>query len=114
MALFLAYVTVFIAGPAVFLGLTRAAPSRHRVMMGAASVAGLMAAAWILKGVQQVDVIILAWLTCAWLGWVVTIATVVQAVRLRMGLTGVRKWSAALGAAATAAPWFGLSLALGT
>jgi hypothetical protein len=113
MVLIAAYMVFCVAGPVVFLGLTRAAPSRHRVAMGSASVAGLMLAAWWLKAQGGGDVVMLAWLACMWLGWVATIATGVQAVRLRLGLPGVKKWSAALGAVATVIPWFGLSLAVG-
>ncbi len=111
MALILAYLVFFAVGPLIFLGLTRARPSRGRVFIGVVSVAGLMVAAWGLRDVAEGPVAVLGWLACLWLGWVVTIATAVQAVRLR--LPAIRKWSAALGAVATVAPWFGLSLAMG-
>lgn len=113
MALILAYLVIFVAGPVFFLVLTRAYPSRGRVFIGVISVAGLMMAAWGLRDVARGPVSVLGAVACLWLGWVVTIATTVQAVRLRMQLPMVRKWSAALGAVATAAPWFGLSLAMG-
>lgn len=113
MALIAAYIVFFGAGPLIFLGLTRAEPSRHRVAIGSLSVIGLMLAAWMLRAQATSDPVVLAWLACLWLGWVVTMATGVQAVRLWLGLPGVRKWSAAVGAVATVIPWFGLSLAVG-
>ncbi|RAI54418.1 hypothetical protein DOO74_09335 [Rhodobacteraceae bacterium AsT-22] len=114
MALIMTYLVSFAAGPLIFLGLVRARPSRGRVLIGAVSVVGLMVMAWVLRGMAQGPVLALAWLACLWLGWVVMIATAVQAARLRMQLPNIRKWSAAAGAVATGAPWFGLSLAMGT
>ncbi|KPP83466.1 MAG: Protein of unknown function (DUF754) [Rhodobacteraceae bacterium HLUCCO07] len=114
MAFILAYLVIFAAGPVIFLGLTQTHPSRGRVFIGVAAVAGLLVAAWVLRDVAQGPLSVIGGVVCLWLGWVMTIATAVQALRLRMRLPMMRKWSAALGGVATAAPWFGLSLAIGT
>lgn len=114
MALILAYLVSFAAGPLIFLSLVRARPSRGRVLIEVFSVVGLMGTTWVLRDMAQGPVLTLGWLACLWLGWVVMIASTVQAVRLRMQLPNIRKWGAAMGAVATGAPWLGLSLAMGT
>ncbi len=110
MALVIAYLFCVGLGPVIFLGLIRPAPGARRFAMGCASAVMLMGTAWLMQALGAT----LGWLACLWLGWLVTLAMVVQAVTLRHGRGRPRKWSAALGAAASVAPWLGLSLALST
>ena len=113
MHLVLAYVVFVGLGPLIFLGLIRPAPSAGRFLMGAASAVMLMAAAWAMRRVGGADpVAAMGGLAAMWLGWIVTIAMLVQVATLRFGRGWPRRWSAALGAAATVAPWFGLSWAV--
>jgi len=113
MTLVIAYLVFVFLGPAVFLALIRPAPTLRRFAIGCVSVVMLIAAAWLVRlGGQDTSAMTIGRLACVWLGWLVTIAMVVQALALRRGRGRQRKWSAAMGAAATVAPWFGLSLAM--
>jgi hypothetical protein len=113
MTLVIAYFVFVLLGPVVFLALIRPTPTVPRFAIGCASVGMLMGAAWILRQGGQGSVLLtIGWLACVWLGWIVTIAMVVQALALKRGFGPQRKWSAALGAVATVLPWFGLSLAI--
>ena len=113
MTLVIAYIVFVLLGPVIFLGLIRPAPSERRFAIGCASAVMLMGAAWLMRQTGPgTAMVTLGWLACAWLGWIVTIAMVVQALALRRGFGRQRKWSAAMGAAVTVVPWFGLSLAM--
>ena len=113
MSLVIAYVVFVLVGPVVFVGLIRPAPTRARFAIGAVSALGLMGAAFAMRvWGQGAPVAAMGWLACLWLGWIVTIAVAVQAWALARGMGRQRKWSAAIGAAATVLPWFGLSLAM--
>jgi hypothetical protein len=110
-----AYILFILVGPAIFVALIQAPPTRQRFVMGAASALGLMGAAFVLRGLGTgTGPDTLGWTACLWLGWIVTIATAVQAWALVRGMGRQRKWSAAMGAAAVTLPWFGLSLAVTT
>ena len=113
MTLVIAYIVFVLLGPVIFLALIRPRPTERRFAIGCASTVMLMTAAWMLRQVGNgAAEITIGWLACAWLGWIVTIAMVVQALALKRGFGRQRKWSAAMGAAATVVPWFGLSLAM--
>ncbi len=113
MTLLIAYIVFVLVGPVIFLGLIRPKPSERRFAIGCASAVTLMCAALLMRPAGQgADLATIGWLICAWLCWIVTIAMVVQALTLRGGFGWQRKWNAALGAAATIVPWFGLSLAI--
>lgn len=119
MMLGVAYVVFVVVGPVIFLGLIRPVPTRRRFALGVCAASGFVIAAWLLQGAGASDaaagggaLVQLARLGCIWLGWIVTIAMVVQALALRRASGRQRKWNAALGAAATVVPWFGLTLAI--
>ncbi|UYV37511.1 hypothetical protein N4R57_21730 [Rhodobacteraceae bacterium D3-12] len=112
MTLGIAYVVFVLIGPVIFLALIRPMPTRRRFALGVGSALMLVIAAWVLQGSEAGMAVQFARLGCIWLGWIVTIAMVVQALALRRGGGRQRKWNAALGAAATVMPWFGLTLAI--
>lgn len=113
MALVIAYIVFVLVGPVIFLGLIRPRPTRQWFAMGSGSAVMLIGGAWAMRAFGQgVPVAAIGWLAAMWLGWIVTIATVVQAAAMTRAFGIKRKWSAALGAAATVLPWFGLSLAM--
>lgn len=113
MAITGAYILFVLVGPMVLFALIQAPPSRQRFVMGAVSAAALMAAAFAMRGLgQPTQGTAIGCMVCLWLGWVMTIATAVQAWALVRGMGRQRKWSAAMGAAAATLPWFGLSLAM--
>lgn len=112
MPLVIAFFVLVVLGPLIFLALIRPRPTVWRFAIGCASAVMLMCAAWLLRKTGQDMIAVAGWLACVWLGWIVTIAMVVQALALKHGFGRQRKWSAAMGAVATIVPWFGLSLAL--
>ena len=112
MALVIAYIVFVLAGPLIFIALIRPRPTHGRFVQDAASVVMLVAAAFVMRHLGHGPVAAIGWLVAMWLGWIVTIAMVVQAIALRRGMGRQRKWSAAFGATATVLPWFGLSLAI--
>ena len=113
MALVIAYMFFILVGPVIFIGLIQPTPTTGRFAIGAASAVMLVGAAFAMRQMAgTVPVAAIGWLAAMWLGWIVTIAMVVQAIALRRGFGRKRKWSAALGAAATMLPWFGLSLSI--
>ena len=109
MTWFVAYVTVFVGGPVVMLLLIYPAPTWRRFVIGCLAVMALIGAA-VLAARTPGELGLLA-LGAMWLAWVVMVAMCVQAVRLRNKGASARRWSATVGAMATAIPWLGLSLA---
>lgn len=112
MTLLTAYLVIFAAGPLVFMGLVRHRPGRDRFAMNSAAAIGFLVVGMLLWQ-QPGQAAHVGALLCLWLGWVVMAAVAVQAVWLREQAGAVRRATAALGAAATVIPWFGLSLAVG-
>ncbi|MDU8929300.1 hypothetical protein RXV86_18055 [Alisedimentitalea sp. MJ-SS2] len=109
----IAYVVFMLVGPVIFIGLIRHRPTRQRFVMGVFSALALIASAQVMRAtLGHLPVAAFGWLAAMWLGWIVTLAMVVQAVTLKLGRGRPRKWGATLGAAATVLPWFGLSLAM--
>lgn len=110
MPLGLTYIVVVLGGPLVFLALIWPAPTPRRFALGVMSAIMLVAAAWLLQGVGADKGIMFVRLICLWMGWIVTIAMIVQAIALKHGFGRHRKWSVTVGAAATIMPWLGLSV----
>jgi hypothetical protein len=114
MMMVIAYLVFMGLGPLLFIGLIRPLPTLRRFLMGVASALMLIVGAWSMHRFGQGGVAEAGWLLCLWLGWLVTLAMVVQAVTLGRGHGRPRVWSAALGASASVLPWFGLSIAVVT
>ena len=111
--LVIAYVVFVLVGPVILVALIRHRPTPQRFVMGVVSAVALILSAHVMRAqAGHVPVAAIGWLGAMWLGWIVTLAMVVQAVTLRLGQGKPRKWGATLGAAATVLPWFGLSLAM--
>ncbi|WP_322867163.1 hypothetical protein U5922_013840 [Aquicoccus sp. G2-2] len=112
MMMVIAYLVFVGLGPLLFTGLIRPLPTVRRFTMGVASALMMIVGAWLMHRYGQGAAGDVGWLLCLWFGWLVTLAMMVQAVTLCRGRGRPRVWSAALGAAASVLPWFGLSLAV--
>ena len=86
MILVIAYIVLVLLGPVIFLALIRPAPTGRRFAIGCGSAVMLMAAAFAMRQAGQDNAVVtIGWLACAWMGWIVTIAIVVQALALKRG-----------------------------
>lgn len=114
-SLVIIYVTVFIVGPATFLGLLRASPSKKNFVGLGCIVAGSTAMSFILRylsgGWGQDVAITLFGIGLIWLAWIAILAFVAQTFRQQDARKTMRRWTAVIGALATTIPWFGLASA---
>jgi hypothetical protein len=107
-AVLLAFLTAFVAGPALCAALLRL-PARAPVlalMAAGVSASSLAALRWQAFGEQA-----LIPLGLFWLGWVLAISMVAIAVRDRLIESGARRWTTVLALLSTTLPWFGLATA---
>jgi len=111
MTLFLMFAVVFLAGPLVFWGLARRAPSRGNVIGLWGIAAATIGLAFTVRGLglwaYGVPPELLA-LVALWLAWIAVLALCVLAVRARVRSPLIVRWTGAIGAMATTLPWFGL------
>lgn len=116
MILFATFLIVFILGPLTFRRLTRPAPSPRAMRAVLIWVLAALLTALALRFGIANEWGSTQWLTgtvaaALWLAWIGVIALVVLALRRADPRLSMQRWSAALGAAGTTVPWFGLALA---
>ena len=107
-AVVLAFLTAFVAGPALCAALLRL-PARAPVLAllaGGVAVSSLAALRWQALGDPP-----LIPLGLFWLGWVLAISMVAIAVRDRLIDPEARRWTTVLALLSTTLPWFGLATA---
>lgn len=106
MAALTGFAFAFVAGPLIALALLRLPPRLPVLTLQAAGVFAAMIAALILQGRSATGT-----LAALWLGWVLAVALVAQALRRRLPGPHIRRWTALGAALAAPLPWFGLATA---
>ena len=105
--LILAFVVIFVAGPWLVFRLLRVPPGARVVRGLGLGIVGLIALAMLLQYSGQP----LAATLCLWGAWVMSMALVVQVLRIVMGAGPNHRWSALAGAVGATIPWFGILVA---
>ncbi len=102
----LAFGVTFVAGPLLVLLLLRLPARIGTLITLSLSVIG---AAGLAVGLQERAP--LGSLVSFWLGWILAVGMVAQAVRRRMPGPQVRRWTAIVALLAATLPWFGFATA---
>lgn len=100
------FLVAFVAGPLLVAAILRL-PARVRTLVVLAVLVIACSGAAVLLNEKRP----LASLVAYWLGWVLAVGLVAQAVRRRMPGPGVRRVTAIVAMMASTLPWFGLATA---
>ena len=106
MAALVAFALAFVAGPALVLALLRLPPRLPVLTLQASGVFAAMVGALVLQGRSAPGL-----LAALWLGWLLAVTLVAQALRRRLPGPHTRRWTALGAALAAPLPWFGLATA---